>query len=369
MILSNPMLVDPRVHREATSLIESGHEVTIIVWDRHDNHEPAAMVDGIRVIRVHNTRLMRVLPSDLLRNPLWWRRAYRIGLYLWQKEFPFDVVHCHDLDTLQTGVWLKKKVGVRLVYDAHELWGYLIEGNVPDFVVKRSFRMEKKLLGHVDHIITIDEPFRTYFGSITKTPITIVMNCKDLEYEAYKGPKNDRFTLTYIGGMKKRRFFPQIIEIVGKLPDVQLVLAGKKEDLYFEMEKFAQRFPNVSFLGTLPSSQIISKTWEADAIFILVDPSSRHYQNTLFNKQFEAMVCGRPIIVTKGTYAGQMTEELECGLTVDYNEKAIRAAIIKLRDDQNLRKKLGKNALEAAQKRYNWQQEKKKLWKVYEDIA
>jgi len=369
MILSNPFMVDPRVYKEAKALVEAGHEVAVVVWDRRGEYSSDDTVDGIHVIRIHNSLLMRFAGTDVLRNPLWWRQAYKKGLELYRGGYEFDVVHCHDLDTLQAGVWLKKKLGVKLVYDAHELWGYLIEGDVPRFVVNRAFRMEEKLVQRVDHIVTVDEPFRLYFSSLTDTPVTIVMNCKDLRYDTYEPSENDVFTLIYIGGMKRKRFFPDIIDVAGSLDGVRLQLAGKKEDLYHEMEVYARRYNNVSFHGTLPFDQILPRTRAADATFILVDPSSSHYQRTLFNKQFEAMVCGRPIIVTKGTYAAKMTEELECGLTVDYNEKAIREAIIRLRDDQQLREKLGRNALDAAQKRYNWQQEKKNILKVYEELA
>ena len=31
---------------------------------------------------------------------------------LYDNGFRFDVVHCHDLDTLKSGVWLKNKLGI-----------------------------------------------------------------------------------------------------------------------------------------------------------------------------------------------------------------------------------------------------------------
>jgi len=368
MILSNPIVVDPRVYKEAKSLIEEGYEVAVIVWDRRNEYKEKDEVDGIKVIRVHNEGLLKVLPNNLFRNPLWWRNAYKEGLKLYREGFNFSVVHCHNLDTLQAGVWLKKKLGIKLIYDAHELWGYLIAGNVPQFAVKKAFQMEKELIVYVDHIITIDEPFRNYFLSISKKPITIVMNCKDLIYNSYESPNNDDFTLLYIGGMKKKRFFPQIIDIVGNLDNVRLILGGKKEDLYFEMKKYSQKYDNIEFIGTVSSDQILSLTRKSDATFIIVDPNSIHYQKTLFNKQFEAMVCGRPIIVTKGTYAGKMTEELRCGLTVDYSKESVRRAIVKLRDNPKLCEELGRNALKAAKEKYNWENEKIKLLKVYEEI-
>lgn len=361
-------MVDPRVHKEAKALIDAGHEISVIVWDRHGDYEPENIIDGIRVIRIHNEGLMKVLPNDLFRNPVWWRRACKKGLELYKNGFKFDVVHCHDLDTLQSGVWLKKKLGLKLIYDAHEIFGYMIEETSPKMVCKLAFRMERKLIRQVDHIITVDEPFSNYFSSIANVPVTIVMNCKDLLYPDFEVSNNSIFNLIYIGIMTKGRFFPDILDVVGEMENVELILAGKKEGLFFEIKEYVKKYPNIQFLGTVPSKDILPLTRQADATFIIVEPSSKQHQMTVFNKQFEAMVCGRPIIVTKGTYAAKMTEELKCGLTVEYNKESVRDAIVKLRDNPELCEELGRNAFKAARERYNWEIERKKLLKIYEEI-
>ena len=368
MFLSNPFSVDPRVYKEAKALLDEGNEVTVIVWDRQRDYAPESMIDGVRVIRVHNDGVMKILPNDVFRNPLWWRKAYKKALELYRKEYNFDVVHCHDLDTLQIGVWLKKKLDVKLVYDAHEIFGYMIKDTASRWVSKTSLKMEKKLLGYIDHLITIDIPFKDYFASIVDKPITIVMNCKDLEYKKYEPATSDIFTLVYIGLMVKDRFFPDIIDLVGNMEGVKLVIAGKKEGVFEEVKNHSEKYDNVEFLGTIPSGDILPLTRSGDATFILVNPDTGQHKMNLYNKQFEAMVCGRPIIVTKGTYAGKMTEELKCGLTVEYNKESVRDAIIKLRDNPELCEELGRNAFRAAKERYNWEVEKKNLLKVYEEI-
>ena len=77
------------------------------------------------------------------------------------------------------------------------------------------------------------------------------------------------------------------------------------------------------------------------------------------------MVCGRPIICTKGTYSGELTEREETGLSVDYSKEALQEAIIRLRDDAALRERLGRNALRAAITKYNWPKQEEKLLEIY----
>jgi glycogen synthase len=123
MILSKEFSTDPRVNKEAATLIENGYEVTVICWDRKNSSLSEEVVNNIKVVRLANSLFMNMLPHDLLRNPLWWWHAFKKGVELYNKGFDFDVVHCHDLDTLFAGVLLKQKLGVKLVYDAHEIFG------------------------------------------------------------------------------------------------------------------------------------------------------------------------------------------------------------------------------------------------------
>ena len=366
MLLSNPFVTDIRVYKEAKILVDSRNKVTVIVWDRRHEYKPEEVIEGIRLVRLHNKFLMKLLPNDVFRNPLWWRKAYKKGLELYKNGFDFDVVHCHDLDTLQIGIWLKKKTGCKLIYDAHEIFGDMIKGEHP--VLSRfAFMMEGKLIKYVDYIITIDEPFKEYYDKLFGKPVTIVMNCKDLIYPDYKPTNNDIFTLVYIGLMSRGRFFPQILDVVENLNGVKLILAGKKESMFDEIKELSKKYSNIEFLGTIPSDKILALTRRGDVTFVIVD-LKRQYRLNVYNKQFEAMVCGRPIIVTKGTYAGEMTEKLKCGITVDYDKESVKEAIIKLRDNPKLCKELGKNAFKAAKERYNWEIEKKNLLELYEKV-
>lgn len=180
MFLSNPFIVDPRVYKEIKTLINKNYDVTIIEWDRKKEYKNEDTTEDIHIIRIHNSFFMKILGHDLFRNPLWWYKAYKKGLELYHNSFYFDVVHCHNLDTLVVGVLLKKKLDIKLIYDVHEIFGYMIARNMPDTIVKIVFYMEKKLVKYVNNIITVTDTVAEYLKSICDKPISIVMNCKDL---------------------------------------------------------------------------------------------------------------------------------------------------------------------------------------------
>jgi glycosyltransferase involved in cell wall biosynthesis len=366
MILSNPFMVDPRVFKEAKALVREGHNLTIIIWDRKQDYSPQEIIEGITILRIHNTRLMKILPNDLYRNPFWWRKAYKRGLELY-KNSPFDIVHCHDLDTLQTGVWLKKKFGIKLVYDAHEIFSYMMQGTAPNIAIKYAQRLEKRLIQYVDHIITVDDGYAEYFNAITNKPLTIIMNCKDL-IGKYTSPTRKTFSLVYIGVLLPRRFFPDMIHVVKEIDNIKLVLAAKKEGLYNDMISLLENTKNVEFIGTIPFDQVIPITKGCHCIVCFFDPNYKLNKIGSPNKLFEAMVTGRPIIVSKGTRSGEITEKENCGLVINYTKEALREAIVKLRDSPDLCEEMGQNALNSAINKYNWEFEEKKLIKLYKEI-
>jgi glycosyltransferase involved in cell wall biosynthesis len=68
------------------------------------------------------------------------------------------------------------------------------------------------------------------------------------------------------------------------------------------------------------------------------------------------MMCGRPILVNKGTSTAKKVLEENCGLVVDANNiEEIREAIIKLRDNPELCRELGANGRRAYEERYSWE--------------
>jgi len=373
MFLSNPFTSDPRVYNEAKSLIQAGCEVTVIAWDREKRNPSRQNWDGIEVVRL-KTRLLPKRyhfgsPFWVGPNLLFWQRqAYRMALLL-NKEKCFDVIHCHDLDTLAICTRLKRKLKIPLVYDAHEIYGYMMARTFGARIARIFLWLEKRWTRRVDKIINVCEPQKRYFEGITEKPVTIIMNCKPLQSVEYQPPDSENFTLLYIGGLQEDRAVLMLVRAAKELPGVRCLIGGAGQPGYVEaLKQECSRTSNVAFLGKVPFDEVIPMTMKADVVFCMFDPGDLNSLMGTPNKLFEAMVCGRPIICTKGTYSGELTEQEELGLAVEYSEQALREAIIKLRDNPELREKLGRNALKAAVTKYNWQKQEEKLLALYRSL-
>src|SRR2546427_4480904 len=221
MFVSNDVVHDTRVLKEARALIGAGHEVTAIGWDRGGTLPAIDEVDGLRVHRVRTKGALRILASDVLRNPVWWRSAEKLA-----RGLEFDVLHCHDLDTLPIGVRLKRAMSKPLVYDCHEVFGYMIEGNVPRIVVDYAFRMERRLAPAADRVISVTDAVKEYIDGVTRKSSVVLRNVQDLAAPDYRPPPSPPFTLLYIGTLHESRFILPAIEVVAGMPGVRLVIGG-----------------------------------------------------------------------------------------------------------------------------------------------
>lgn len=370
MMLANPFTHDPRVYNEAKSLVDAGHEVTVLAWDKTGHHPAQEMKDGIQVVRSYNTRFMDLMPFDIFRLHLWWRKGYRDAMALFD-ESSFDAVHCHDFSSLPIGVKLKKKFDIKLVYDAHEIWGYMVKKDLPWPWWRYYLWEEGRIITHVDNIITVNEPLEEYFNRVSDKPITIVMNAKPLQADKYEAPDNKNLTLLYIGNLSPPRFLLELVDVVADVDGVYCIIGGKGSKQYYvnALKNKCSKVENIEFIGKVPMKQVVPMTKKADVVICMFNPLDKNSKVGLPNKVFEAMVSGRPIIVTKDVYLGRFVEKENIGMAIPFGKKYLKNAIVTLRDNPELCERVGRNALNAAIKEYNWAAQKKKLLTIYEGLG
>lgn len=368
VLLTRAFRTNARMHREVEALRDAGHEVTVLEWARHEpDAAPFEEVHGVPVHRVHSTGLMGVVPGALLRTPLWWRRAAKRALQL-HEEDPFDAVCAVDLDTLPIGARVKDRTGLPLVFNALEIFATMIEDDHPRLVARAAQALEDRLLADVDRVTTVNDHLAGFYRDRTDATVAVVRNCAT-PVETYEAPEAETFTVTYVGLFHRSRFFPEAVHALGGMEDVRLVLAGKREEAYDEVEQAAAGHDNVEFLGPLPSKEVLPRTVEGHAVLRLADPAAARSQVETPVKVFEAMAAGRPSIVTEGTLAGDLVADRDVGVAVPYTAEALRDAVADLRDDPDRCEAMGRRGLELAREEFNWEAQAETLRGVYGSLA
>jgi glycosyltransferase involved in cell wall biosynthesis len=87
------------------------------------------------------------------------------------------------------------------------------------------------------------------------------------------------------------------------------------------------------------------------------------------NKIFEAMACGKPVIVSKHSMAANTVAKHNCGISVEYGDKEETYMAMKRLTDPILRDEIGNNGRIAYQLLYSWRAQENDYLRFVESIG
>jgi glycosyltransferase involved in cell wall biosynthesis len=236
-------------------------------------------------------------------------------------------------------------------------------------------KIDDFLMKFANAIIIADESRIKQIGSNANKHI-IVINNSPLDknsHEINSELQNEMLVIFFGGVVQEDKGIANMILAVKDLQNVNLIIQGYCGSKDFENKIYlmCQDLPQVKlYLKRVPYEDILENTMKADLLFTLYDTK---ISNNIFaspNKLFEAMMFGKPIIVNEGTTMESIVRRLNCGLVVRYdNIDQIKEAIVKLKSDYSLRKKLGENGRKAYETIYSWKIMQKRLLQLYKLIT
>ena len=188
------------------------------------------------------------------------------------------------------------------------------------------------------------------FG-IEENKITVIPNGIDLNPRL--GKKSERPRIIYFGRIKNYKRLDHVLKAFSivrqEISDAELIIAGRGKTTHLKnLARSLDIERSVIFVGEASEKQkieILSSSW----IYVIASTKEGWGVSVI-----EANACGTPAVAydvpglrdsIKHSYNGLLVE--------DCNVKALASAIINLIEDNELRKKLSKNAVEWA-KRFSW---------------
>lgn len=359
-IRSNPVAPDPRVEKEVNALHENGNNLSVLAWDRYGKCPDFEDKISYKIRRV---KIKSSYGTITFIPKLFIWMIYEF-FYLFKTDY--DVFHACDLDTLIPAVLVSKIMNKNLVYDSFDFYAdsFLPEGT-PSILRRFLGDVEIFFSKFADFVILADESRIKQFKNSLKNTVIINNSPMDLKNEIKPYKESKKFTIFYAGLIFKDRGINKILEAVKFIPNVELVIAGYEVGngtIVQELKKAA----NVNFLGRIDYKEVIEHSLSCDLLFALYDPDVPNNKYASPNKLFESMMCGKPIIVNENTRMAEIVLEENCGITVPYEDTEIlKETIIKLKDDPELSKKLGKNGRKAYECKYGWNVMEKRLVEAY----
>lgn len=299
-------------------------------------------------------------------------------------KYPAEVSHCHDLNTLKIGIKLKQKMGVKLVYDSHEL--YLHKNRLtPASKFKQRYlrKIESKGMAISDCVITVGDCIAEWLGNEYKTQIPqVVINApeyriaeriEDIDLSKIIGIPNHLNLMVYSGSITFNRGIENIIKAVAKVPDVYFVMMGFGTDQFKQMlidliqaENVADR---ISFFGPVAHQEVSTYLSSADFGVAPIMNICLSYYYCAPNKLFEFVQASLPVLASDFPEMSKVVNDYKIGLTFNPADvEDIAESIRTIISDKELQAKFKANTAKAA-KRFQWKNEEQKLIDIYTKIA
>ncbi len=387
MVLEHDFPEDLRVEREAISLINFGHEVSIATCNQ--NHiNTVHHYKKIRIFKKHMPNLIYKSSALALLLPFYfffWNRYLQTIL----KKENYDVIHMHDLPLMKVGVGLRKRFKFKLIGDFHEnrpeimkyyqhtntLWGKLFI-SIKKWQVYQIESSKKS-----DYLILVTDEAKLFYANNYATnpdKIFVVPNFPDI-YQLEELKKNskrkekydDIFMIVYFGDTSLRRGTEDILLAAKRLENdsVHFVIIGynNKEQKVLEDIIKKLNIKNVELAGYKPLSETAIYFKSASAG---ICPLHRniHHDTTFANKIFQYMYFEMPVIVSDCPPQKKVVEQWNSGLVFEAeNIEDMANKILKLKSSSDYNQ-ICLNAVNSVIKEYNWGRASKQLKKLYKQL-
>jgi glycosyltransferase involved in cell wall biosynthesis len=355
---------DSRLNKIFKSLNKK-YSVLVFGWNREDKVTKKMKGDNTMNIRYFNFKAPYGKPRlisyayMLAYFSLFWTWIFANLVFYRPK-----VVHAFDLDTVLPCYIYKKLFRKKLVFEVVDRYAM---NSIPQRF-KLTFSLvnylEEFFSSRADLLITIGEKMLDTFHNKPRESL-VILNCPEDINKEYVAENNSVFRVIYTDRViSKIRGVKEVVASIEGLTNVELIIVGLFIDK--ELENHISRVPGVNYRGILKPPEALNLEASSDSMIALYDPKNPQTSVCTPTKFFEAMMCGIALITN---IRPDLVIEIGFGIIVEYgNIDQIRSAIIRLRDDPELRKRLGNNGRKAFLERYNWGIMEKKLYDAYENL-
>jgi glycosyltransferase involved in cell wall biosynthesis len=356
IVRSNSIVYDPRVQKISESLSKK-YSILNIGWNR-EGLRKEILENNIGKLKLFNLKAPFGKPTLALYLPVFW-----IWVIFKLVLFRPKVVHACDLDTVLPCYIYKILFQKKLVFDVFDRYAF---AHIPETLrLLYSFvnLIEERVCMKSNALIVVAENILKTFNK-KPAEYTIIRNCPKICDIDRIHSKDKTMTLVYTGIVVRNRGLERITNAIKDLTGVKLVIAGRCIDKEF-LDHILESF-NVEYKGLLLPDDSIKLEANSDVMVILYDLVIPINRVANPNKTFEAMMLGLPIITN---VTPELIDEVGCGIKVEYNDlNQIQSAVIRLRDDLELRKILGEKGRRAFEQKYNWCIMEQELYNLYERL-
>lgn len=383
LLENNPYPNDPRVRKEAETLVGAGYQVMIICQSKKGQPR-TENVRGVDVYRYPAPPEYVGLLGYMLEYGYSLTAAFLYSIIVWFRR-GFDLIHAHNPPEIYVLIALLfKPFGVKFVFDHHDLSPEVYQaksgGKGSRLVHQTLLWLERLTLTSADHVIATNQSYKRIEmerGGLNSDQITIVRNGPDLSRMRRIEPvpevrEKADFILGYAGEMHVQDGLDYLLRALAHLrydlkqSNFYCILMGNGSQIE-NLKALAAELgisEQIEFTGRLSGENYIHHLSSVD-IFLDPDPSNSFNDHSTMIKITEYMAMERPIVafdlVEHRFSAGEAAVYAQ-----DNNEMAFAQLIQELMGDHDRRMEMGAFGLDRIQTVLAWRFQAEKLLQVYD---
>jgi glycosyltransferase involved in cell wall biosynthesis len=376
-----PVPLDRRVWKEACALRDAGYRVSVICPKGQGYAESYQLLDGIEIYRHRAWEASGVLGYILEYSTALFSELLLTARVYWRTRFRI-LQACNPPDTIFLIALLYKILGVRFLFDHHDLSPELFEakfGKRGGLLYGMARFFERCSFQTADICIATNESFKDIAmgrGGKSTDKVFVVRNCPDLaKFRRPEKPTGDKFgkslLVTYVGFMGSQDGLDLLLESIDHIVHEQ-----KRKDTHFLLVGGGTVLPElratierknlgefVTLTGQVTHTEVANYLANSD-VGVAPDPKNPLNDHSTMIKIFEYMAFSLPIVVfdlKEGRRtAGPAAVYAVPNETVDFAQK-----IVSLLDSPALRSELGECGRRRIEEGLNWEAEKRTLIEAY----
>lgn len=398
MLLNAPYPSDVRIKKETDALLAAGFKVFLLCL-RRKGEQSEDQINGLSIQRINaGNGNIQLAFWDAMMSVTFVHPVFKRMMPKWIKENSIDILHVHDLPLAGTALTIRKKMNTPVIVDFHEnypdaLFTWFSWKKNPIAQLKNKIFMnpirwtelEKRATLESDRVIAVVDEMKSRLlkdYQVASEKVTVVSNTEDQSflnqpqdssiYKAYNG----KFIITYSGNIGPHRGVDTVIKAMNYLknePEIIFVVVGSGSNSIMDMlRNLVVRQgveKNVFFLGRQPFEKFYS-FMKFTNVNIIPHKSNRHTDNTVPHKLFQAMMTGKPVVVSSSDPLKRIVSLINSGVIFEAGNPADLADKIRnIYKNEALLQLLGENGLKATMEGdWNWEHEQKKLINLYASL-
>lgn len=365
------------VYELSRELVRRGHSVTVLTTDAHDEEtrerQRGENIEGVEVHRFRN-----------ISNHLAWHQQLflpmGVGAYLQRHLRNFDLVHLNMFQTLLNVVVHRFAVrdDIPFVLSARGTVSHIVRYRAAKALF--DIAAGKRLLRDARKVIALSNAEKIQYESagVPASKIAIVFNGIDsAAYHDLPSPGafaekyglHGKRIIAYIGRLNARKGLDHLLRAFQRLSiekeDVVLALVGPDDGYQARLERLAERLDlnhRVVFTGFMALHDKLHVLVDSD---LIVYPGSHEPFGLV---PFEALLCGKPVVVASGSGCSEIVEMSGAGYTVPFGNLALlQEAIAKGLDDGPDSKEMVSRGRKFVMEELNWNRIAMDMEGVYQE--